>query len=111
MSLVTIRTADGLDAVLDEDHWRTHITNRHPQMLPYQDLVIETLKNPEGVYRGRRDRNTRIYTRSYSKILVGERLIEKTNLRIFVREENGFVATAYFAVAELRGLGERIWPS
>ena len=106
-----VTTADGLDAVLDEDHWRTHITKRHPQMLPYQELVIETLKNPDGIYRGRRDRITRIYTRSYSKLLIGGRLSERTNLRVFVREENGFVATAYFAVAELRSLGERIWPS
>lgn len=111
MSLVTIRTADGLDAVLDDDHWRTHITQRHPQLLPYQDLVIETLKDPDGVYRGRRDLITRIYTKTYANISIGERVIERTQLRVFIREENGFVATAYFAVAEWRGLGERIWPS
>jgi len=110
MSLVTIRTPDGLDAVLEEGHWTTHITTRHPEMLPYEELVIETLKNPNCVYRGRRDRTTRIYTRSYSQILIGGRTIEKANLRVFVREANGFVATAYFSVAELSGLGEKIWP-
>jgi hypothetical protein len=35
---------------------------------------METLKNPNGVYRGRRDRTTRIYTRSYSQILIVVRL-------------------------------------
>ena len=106
-----IPAGDGLDVVLDEDRWKTHITKRHPQMLPYQELVIETLKNPEGIYRGRRDRITRIYTRSYSGILLREKLLERTNLRVVVREQNGYVATAYFTVAEFRGLGERIWPS
>lgn len=106
-----IATADGLDAVLDEDHWNDHILNGHPELLPYRDFVIETLKYPEGVYRSKRDPTSRIYPRSYSKVLIGETLIEKMNLRVVVREENGFVATAYFAVAEWRGLGERIWPS
>ena len=106
-----VTTADGLDVVLDEDHWKTHVLKGHPELLPYRDLVIETLMSPVGVYRSKRDPTARIYVRSYSNVLIGETLIDRTNLRVVVREENGFVATAYFAVAEWRGLGERIWPS
>ena len=108
---VRVTTADGLDVVLDEDHWKTHILKGHPELLPYRDFVIETLQHPEGVYRSKRNPTTRIYTKSYSEILIGGNLAERTNLLVFVREENRFVITAYFAVAMWRGLGERIWPS
>ena len=106
-----VTAADGLDVVLDEDHWKTHILKGHPELLPYRDLVIETLQQRNGVWRSKRYRATKIYTRSYSGILLREKLVERTNLRVVVREQNGYVATAYFTVAEFRGLGERIWPS
>lgn len=108
--LVTILTADGIDAELDEDHWKTHIVKGHPELTPYQSLVIETLKHPEGVYRSTRDSSTRVYARSCLGILIGETLVEKINLLVFVREKNAFVVTAFFAAVMWRGLGERIWP-
>ena len=105
-----IPTADGVDVVLDEDHWKTHILKRHPELRPYRESVIETLKNSEGVYRSKRNPTVRIYVKKYAKLLIGETLVENVSLRVFVREEGAFVATAYFAVAEWRGLGEKIWP-
>lgn len=110
-TIVTIGTPDGLEVVPDDDQWKKHIAARHPQLLPYRDLVIETLRQPEGIYRGKRDPTTRIYTKRYWKILIGEAPVETTNLLVFVREEDGFVVTAYFAAAMWRILGERIWPS
>ena len=107
---MTILTVDGLEVVLDDDHWKTHILKGHPELTLYRDLVIETLKQPEGVYRSKRDSTTRIYARSCLGILIGKTLVERINLLVYVREENGFVVTAYFAAVMWRGLGERIWP-
>jgi len=102
---------DGLAVELDDDHWKTHILEGHPELAPHQELVIETLKHPEGVYRSRRDLTTRIYRRTYERVMVGEALVERIDLRVVVREEDRLLVTAYFAVATWRGLGKRIWPS
>ena len=106
-----ILTVDGLEALLDEQHWETHVVAHHPELVPHKNLVIETLRNTEGVYRSKRDPTTRIYVRKCVGTLIGATVVERTNLLVFVREENGFVVTAYFAVAMWHGLGERIWPS
>lgn len=108
---MTIQTADGLDVILEDDHWKAHILKGHPELMQHRDLVIETLKLPEGVYRSKRDPTTRIYTRSYAGIMIGETPVQRVSLRVVVREESGFVVTAYFAVAMWRGFGEKIWPS
>jgi hypothetical protein len=108
---VTIRAADGLDVALDDDHWKTHIVKRHPELTQYRELVIETLQHPEAVYRSKRDPTTRVYARSYSGLMIAETLVETVNLRVVVREKESFVVTAYFVGAMWRGLGERIWPS
>ena len=109
--LVTIRAADGLDVELDDDHWMTHIVKGHPEVARHRELVIETLQHPEAVHRSKRDPTTRVYTRSYSGIMIGETLVEMISLRVVVREKERFVVTAHFVVAMWRGLGERIWPS
>ena len=108
---MTIQTVDGLDVALDDDHWKTHILKGHPELAQHRELVIETLKHPEAVYRSKRDPTTRVYARSYSEIMIGETLAERIDLRVVVREKKSFVVTAYFAVAMWRGFGERIWPS
>ncbi len=108
---MTIRTADGLDVVFDDDHWKTHVLKRHPELAQHRDRVIETLKDPEGVYRSKRDPATRIYARTYAGIMIEGTPLERISLRVVVREKNGFVATAIFVAAMWRGLGERIWPS
>jgi len=108
---VTIQAVDGLDVTLDDDHWKAHIVKKHPELAQNLDRVIETLKEPDAVYRSKRDPTTRVYARSYSGIVIGETLVEKATLRVIVRDESRFVVTAYFAVAMWRGVGERIWPS
>lgn len=107
---MAVRTADGLDVVLDEEHWQEHIIKRHPELEPYQGLVVETLTHPERIFRSRRDPTTRIYTRTCTNILIGDVLIERTSLLVYVREDSVFVVTAHFATAMWRSLGEKIWP-
>jgi predicted glycosyltransferase len=107
---VTILTVDGLTAVLDEAHWEAHIVSKHPELNESWDRVVETLQNPEGIFRSKRDPSTRIYVRGYSRIVISETLVEQLSLLVYVRERNGFVVTAHFAAAMWHSLGERIWP-
>jgi hypothetical protein len=107
---VKIQTVDGLVANLDESHWRDHILVNHPELEGMQNWLIETLKQPDNVYRSMRDSTTRIYTRMYQNVQIGNEVISELTLRVFVREAGGFVVTAHFAAATFRNLGERIWP-
>jgi len=96
---VKIRTVDGLQAVLDEEHWREHIVRHHPEMKDNFDLLVDTLQNARAVYRSKRDQETRIYFKEHASVILGSRLIERMALRVYVRESNGFVVTAFFASA------------
>lgn len=87
---VKIRTVDGLDAVLDEEHWGEHIVSGHPELQGKLNLVIETLQNPDAVFRSKRDSDTRIYLKHYAAIMVGDHFIERTTLRVYAREDDGF---------------------
>lgn len=105
-----IRTADELTVTLDEKHWTTHIVAHHPELADHWDRVIEVLKTPHGVYRSKRDKSTRIYMRVFHGIAVSDNVFERMPLLVHVREEGGFVVTAYFAAAMWRSLGEQLWP-
>jgi len=107
---VTIRTVDGLDAVLDEGHWEAHILLGHPELQGKRELVIETLQKADAVFRSKRNPSTRIYLKRCSYIMLVDHLIEQTTLRVYVRESDGFVVTAYLAAAWWRSLGEKVWP-
>lgn len=107
---VIVRTADGLIVTLDEKHWTTHIVAHHPELADHWNLVIETLKTPEGVYRSKRDMSTRIYMRGFYDITISDNVFERMPLLVHVREAGGFVVTAYFAAALWRSLGEQLWP-
>lgn len=108
---VKIRTADGLDVVLDEEHWKTHIVSHHPEMHGNSERVVDTLQNAKAVFRSKRDPETRIYLKEHDSVMLGDRLIQRIDLLVYVRENNGFVVTAFFAAARSRSLGEKIWPS
>jgi hypothetical protein len=105
-----ILTVDGLEAVLDEGHWEAHVLVGHAELMGKRELVIETLQNADAVFRSKRDPSTRIYLKRYADIMLGDHLIEQTTLRVYVRESDGFVITAYFAAAWWRSLGEKLWP-
>jgi hypothetical protein len=108
---VKIWTADGLDAVLDEEHWKTHIVSHHPEMHDNSELVVDTLQNPRAVFRSKRDPETKIYLKEHNMVTLGDRVIPRIDLHVYVRESNGFVVTAFFAAESSRSLGEKIWPS
>ena len=105
-----IRTVDGLGAVLDETHWEAHVLAGHSELRGKRELVIETLESADAVFRSKRDPSTRIYLKRYEDIMLGDHSIEQTTLRVYVREGDGFVVTAYFAAAWWRSLGEKLWP-
>lgn len=110
-TLVIVRTVDGLDANLDDAHWEEHIVVGHPELRDHHERVVEALEQPDGVYGSKRDLRTRIYLKKYAQIVIAGSRIEQISLRVLVREDDGFVVTAFFVAASLRGLGERKWPS
>jgi hypothetical protein len=81
---VTIRTVDGLDAVLDEGHWEANILLGHSKLQGKHELVIETLQHADAVFRSKRDPSTRIYLKRCSDIMLVDHLIEQTTLRAYV---------------------------
>lgn len=105
-----VRTADELTVTLDEKHWATRIVAHHPELVDHWDRVIEVLKAPQGVYRSKRDKSTRIYMRVFHSLSISDTVLERMPLLVHVREEGGFVVTAYFAAAMWRSLGEQLWP-
>lgn len=60
---VKIRTVDGLDALLDDEHRETHASG-HPEMQGNFGLVIDTLQNATAVFRSKRPRNKDLFERA-----------------------------------------------
>jgi hypothetical protein len=94
----------------DEGHWQSHVLLGHSVLLGKHELVTEKLQNADAAFRSKRDPSTRIYLKRYADIMLGDHLIEKTTLRVHVRENDGSVISAYFAAAWWRSLGEKLWP-
>lgn len=107
---VRIRTVDGLDAELNEEHWQLHVVEHHPELADKLDMVVETLQRPDGVFRSKRDGKTRVYMRTYESVQIGDRVIERIPLLVLLREPSGFVVTAHFDTAQWRVFEERLWP-
>lgn len=103
----TISDPTGFRAILTDECW-DHITKRHPVMEPFRESVVETIRQPDGIYLGKRDPTRKIYRKRYPHVLgVGDSL----DLLVFVGSADGYVATAYFAALSFRMLGSLIWPS
>lgn len=49
-----IRDPTGFEAILTDECW-AHITARHPEMGPFREFAVEVLRQPDGVYLGKRD--------------------------------------------------------
>lgn len=107
---VIIQTADGATATLDEAHWETHIVARHPELGAHREKVVDTLAHPDGIFRSRRDPETRIYLKAFTGVAISNTFFDNLALLVYVRSEGGFVVTAHFAAAMWRSLGERLWP-
>src|SRR5712691_1205263 len=94
----------GFQAILTDDSWQ-HIVSRHPEMQPFKQLVVEAIRNPDGIYLGKKDPGRRIYRKRQLQVReVGDSL----DLLVFVGGSDGFVATAYFAAYSFRLLGASI---
>ena len=97
----------GFKAILTDECW-DHITARHRQMRSFKALVVETIHEPDAIYLGKRDPTRRVYRKKYAHVPgVGTSL----DLLVFVGNQDGYVATAYFAAYSIRVLGVLIWPS
>jgi hypothetical protein len=97
----------GFKAILTDECWR-HVIARHPEMEPFRELVREALREPDGIYLGKRDPTRRIYRKRHLQVPgVGGSL----DLLVFVGSPKGYVATSYFAAYSFRTLGALIWPS
>src|SRR5205807_4248777 len=102
-----VQDPTGLEVVLTDECWR-HVISHHVEMVPFKEFVLESIRQPNGIYLGKRDSTRRIYRRSYLKIPgVGNSL----DLLVFLGDDGKHVATAYFAAFSWRMLGRLVWPS
>jgi hypothetical protein len=102
----TIFDPTGLQLVLTDKCW-SHIVSRHPEMLPFKELVVDAVRQPNGIYLGKRDPSRRIYRKRHLQV---PGLGGPYDLLVFAGGTDGYVATAYFAAYSLRMLGDLIWP-
>jgi hypothetical protein len=57
----------GFQAILTDDCWQ-HIVSRHPEMQSFRQFVLETIREPDAVYSGKRDPSRRIYRKRYLQV-------------------------------------------
>lgn len=106
-----IQAADGPIITLDENHWQSRIVANHPELAKYRDKVIEALRSPAGVFRSKRDQETRIYVKVFAGIEISGSVFTQMPLLVYVREHGNFVVTAHFQAGMWRSLGQQVWPS
>ena len=103
-----IQDPSGFEVILTEICWIDHIVKNHPEMAQHRGEVLNTLKQPDGIYKGKRDNKTRIYLKKYH---LTEDLGKWLDLLVFVGDDHRHVKTAYFAAYSFRALGDMIWPT
>src|SRR6266568_3355000 len=96
----TLSDPTGFEAILTDECWR-HITARHPEMGSLRELVREAVRQPDGIYLGKRDPTRRIYRKRYRDI---PGLGGPLDALVFVGKEDRYVATAYLAAFSFRML-------
>jgi|SRR5467141_2623903 len=101
-----VQDPTGLEVVLLDECWR-HIVSHHPEMEPLKELVLETIRQPNGIYNGKRDPSRRIYRKSYTEVPnVGNSL----DVLVFLGDDGKHVATSYLIAYSFRMLGRLVWP-
>ena len=101
-----VQDPTGLQVILTDECWR-HIVSHHPEMLPLKEFVLATIREPNGIYIGKRDPSRRIYKKNYSEVpSVGNSL----DVLVFLGDDGIHVATSYLAAYSLRMLGRLVWP-
>jgi len=92
-------SVNGVPIRLPEERW-DHIIDSHFDLKNYREDILDVIKNPDAVYRGRR--GSLIAIRSFGR---------RGFLAIFYREisqQDGFVITARFI--DSHPGGEKAWP-
>jgi hypothetical protein len=102
-----VQDPTGLEVVLTDECW-DHIVSHHPELRPFKALVLESIREPVGIYEGKRDPSRRIYKKSYSEVPgVGNSL----DVLVFLGDDGKHVATAYLIGYSIRMLGRLVWPT
>ncbi len=80
---------NGCDIRLSAERW-SHIVEAHDYMAGNQDLVFETIENPDCIIQG--EKNELITIRHYQKTSISEK-----HVVVVYKEEssNGFIITAF----------------
>jgi hypothetical protein len=102
-----VQDPTGLEVVLTDECWQ-HIVSRHPEMLPFKELVLTAVREPNGIYEGKRDPTRRIYRKGYAEVPgVGNSL----DVLVFLGNDGKHIATAYLIGYSIRMLGRLVWPT
>lgn len=91
----------GNEIHLTDERW-TYIRVQHPEISPYLEEIIETLRAPEVVKKSKRDGKVHLYFKFFDHILGG-----KFILVVVKMEARKFIITAY--VTDYVKKGETIW--
>ncbi len=99
-----VTSKNGKEIRLTEERW-SHIVEAHDYMAGNQDMVFETLENPDAIIAG--EKNELIAVRHY----VHTSISEKHAVVIYKEQQNdGFVITAFMtSKPEKIGKKEVIW--
>ena len=87
------------------DERLAHI-REHPEMVPLQDAIGETLRIPDRVMTSVADPDARLYYRLYRATSVGDKYL---CVVVKAPDDGGFVLTAYLTDRIKRGV--HLWPA
>jgi hypothetical protein len=98
-----LRDFEGLPIRLTDER-RAHILE-HPEMVPMEAAIQETLLEPVQVVQSLSDPEARLYYRFYFRTMVGGKYL---CVVVKVRDADAFVLTAYLTDRVKRGV--KLWP-
>ena len=99
-----LRDFQGL-AIRLTDERRNHILE-HPEMVPMEPAIEETLLHPERVVRSFSDPQARLYYRFYFRTMVGSKFL---CVVVKTLDDDAFVLTAYLTDRIKKGVV--LWPT
>jgi len=97
MNKVVFETMDvfGDTVQLLEEQWTNHITVRHPEVIPFLELIAEAIRLPDCVFTSDVESHSKIFYKRGPARTSYENLF----LKIIVRYQNvpAFIVTSYFS--------------
>ena len=91
----------GRRVIFEWQRWAGHVRQRHPEMAPYYGLALETVSQPDAIYRTKLDSPWE--GEAYYKFFE-----PRATLMVVVR--NGYMVTVRFAAARRSKSEVKIWP-